>query len=280
MILVDYSTLQYGALHQLQGQVQDVDIFRHMVLNSIRMYNKKYRNQYGQMVLAIDSSTWRKNEFPQYKGSRKKGRADDAKKWEKIFSLFNQVVDELKVHLPYPVVQVKLAEADDIIGTMAEKFHRKEKIMIVSGDKDFGQLQRYPGVRQFSPVTKKEIKVDDPEKFLFDHFLTGDATDGIPNFRSPDTVFLEEGARQKPVSKKLKETLWENRMFLQDHLPEEEYKNFKRNEKMIDLTHTPDEVKRDIISQYEECNPSNKPQFLNYLMKNRCKQLINSAGDF
>ena len=48
------------------------------------------------------------------------------------------------------------AEADDIIATLCKNF-QNEKIMIVSGDKDFIQLQKYPNVQQYSPILNKYV---------------------------------------------------------------------------------------------------------------------------
>ena len=67
-------------------KLNNEDMIRHMVLNSIRMYNKKYRDQYGQMVICCDGSNyWRKEFFPNYKGARKKKREDDSLDWPEIF---------------------------------------------------------------------------------------------------------------------------------------------------------------------------------------------------
>ena len=51
------------------------DLIRHMILNSLRGHNKKFRKQYGQMVIACDSSNvWRRTKFPNYKAGRKANR--------------------------------------------------------------------------------------------------------------------------------------------------------------------------------------------------------------
>ena len=48
------------------------DLVRHMVLNSLRGHNRKFRDKYGEMVLAADSgNVWRKQIFPNYKANRK-----------------------------------------------------------------------------------------------------------------------------------------------------------------------------------------------------------------
>ena len=44
------------------------DLVRHMVLNSLRAHNKKFRKEYGDIVIACDSkNVWRREIFPNYK---------------------------------------------------------------------------------------------------------------------------------------------------------------------------------------------------------------------
>ena len=48
--------------------------------------------------------------------------------------------------MPYQMLKVSGAEADDIIATLVEstqEFGQHEPVLIISGDKDFIQLQRY-----------------------------------------------------------------------------------------------------------------------------------------
>lgn len=279
MIIIDYSSIQYGALHQI-GNQDDKDIFRHMVLNSLRMYAHKYKNRFGNIVLAVDSTSWRKEEFPYYKGARKKNRDNNKELWKARFNMFNQIVDEFREHLIYPIIQVERAEADDIIGTLTESYYNKENIMIISADKDMGQLQRYPGVRQHSPQQKKEIKIENPDYFLFEHIVKGDSGDGIPNIRSHDGILMEEGSRQNSILKKFKEKLWNNRLNISDHLTEDEFCNFKRNELLIDLTKTPIDIKKNILEEYRNSEGCTRNKFMQYLINNRCKQLIKDITQF
>ena len=46
--------------------------------------------------------------------------------------------------------------------------------MIVSGDKDFIQLQKYPNVQQYSPILKKYVNGHDPITYIKEHILKGD----------------------------------------------------------------------------------------------------------
>ena len=111
-----------------------------MILNSLRMYNKKYRAEYGQMVLACDGfNTWRKDFFPEYKAARKKNRSASDLDWTSIFESLNEVREEIKTNLPWKVIHMDGCEADDIIGALTVEMSDfgGEDVVIISADKDF-----------------------------------------------------------------------------------------------------------------------------------------------
>jgi len=260
------------------------DMIRHMILNSIRMYNKRYRAEYGQVVIACDSSTWRRDYFPEYKHSRRKNREEGESTidWTKLFEIISKVRDEITEYLPYKVLQVNKAEADDIVGVLAEytqEFGKHEPVMIVSSDKDFKQLQKWNNIKQFSPMLKKEMVEKNAKLFLYEHIFKGDSGDGVPNVLSPDNTFVD-GIRQRPVTQKKMDEWVANIDKIESVLDQETYRNFIRNKKLIDLSETPDDVKLEIINKYENTKVAHKSRVLNYLIAKRCKMLIESIGDF
>ena len=88
------------------------DLVRHMVLNSLRGHNKKFRKEYGEMVIACDSgNVWRKRAFPNYKAGRKANRAKSEHDWDAIFSMLHNIKDEIRNFLPYKVIEIETAEA-------------------------------------------------------------------------------------------------------------------------------------------------------------------------
>ena len=203
MILVDLSQIMMAStmMSMEKGQTEaDLDFVRHSVLNSLRMYRSKYNDQYGELVICCDDrNSWRREHFPYYKAGRKSSRESSPLNWSQIFDCFNTIKTELKTIFPYKFIQVENAEADDIIGMLSRSV--SEKIMIISSDKDFIQLQKYDNVYQWSPVTKKLVNGIEPNGYLFEHILRGDKGDGIPNILSKDDSIVE-GVRQKPITKK------------------------------------------------------------------------------
>ena len=121
----------------------DENLFRHMVLNTIRANKVKFGITFGEFVIACDDKKlWRRDFFPYYKANRKKAREESDVDWPAIFNTLNKIKLELKEYFPYRVIQIEGAEADDIIGTIVHNYD--DRILILSGDKDFRQLQRYP----------------------------------------------------------------------------------------------------------------------------------------
>ena len=281
MILVDMNQISLASmmmhLHMSKSKEPDGNMVRHMILNSLRMYRTRFSSEYGELVLCYDSKHyWRRDYFPEYKSGRRKSREKDDKYWDEIFSCLNEIKDELRKNLPYKFLEVYGAEADDIIGILCSTI--SEEIMIISGDKDFIQLQKFPNVKQFSPITKKSVNGANPGGYLKEHIFKGDTSDGIPNVLSPDNTFTD-GLRQKPLGKK-KIASWMEHNF-DDVAPNDEVKrNYQRNKKLIDLAYTPDELSREIIDTYNEAPFGDRSKLLNYFIQKRLKNLTESIGEF
>ena len=281
MIIVDLTQVLIASLMaSTRGGQEPIseDLVRHIALKSLAMYRKKYKNKYGELVLADDSyNVWRKDVFPHYKANRKKSRDKDTKDWGQIFDCITVIREELKYNFPYKYIYISKCEADDIIGTLCEKYGDTENIMIISGDKDFQQLQRYSKVRQFSPITKKDIKLTQEQalEYLNDHIISGDTGDGVPNCLSQDDVFVS-GSRQRPLSKKKRDTI-KDPLVMNDS---EVDRNLSRNRSLIDLTYIPSKYKEQILQEFDNVVVAPRGGLLTYFINNRLMDLQESIGDF
>jgi len=282
MILIDYNQIALSNI--FMQKLGEESLIRHMILNSIRMYNKKYRAEYGQMVICCDGfNTWRKQYYPEYKASRKKNRDNSDMDWVEIFRVLHMVRDEIKENLPYKVVHQDGVEADDIIATLVERtqeFGMDEPVMIISSDKDFIQLQKYRNVKQFSPIQKKMVTDDNPRTYLFNHIMRGDDGDSIPNVLSDDDTFINEDKSQTPLWQKKIDSWLEQSDNLREIMDETTYRNYQRNKTLIDLDEIPDTIKENIINTFDNQKPAMKMKVLNYLVKKRCTNLIEVAEEF
>ena len=281
MILVDLNqVLISNIMAQTRGQVDELpnkDMLRHMVLNSIRGYNLKFKEEYGSPVLCADgANTWRRDFFPNYKYKRKQNRDESSLDWIGLFQMISEIRDEIAKNFPYIVLHIEKVEADDIIAVLVKEFHTKEKIMIVSGDKDFIQLHKYPNVKQYAPIQKKFVEDEDPVKFLHEQVIKGDRSDGVPNILSPDDVFVT-GTKQRPINKKRLEE-WANI----ENIPlgSETKKYYERNKKLIDLDQIPGLIYNDILSKYNTYKVNDRTLLLTYFIENKLKSLIENINDF
>jgi 5'-3' exonuclease len=282
MIIFDFNQVAISNLMEQIGSSKtpvDESLVRHMILNTIRTYVKRFKDSHGpEIVIACDNKKyWRREIFPHYKAGRKKAREASGHDWSTIFDCLNKIRDELKVNSPYKVLDVDSAEADDIIAVLALKYSATQKIMILSSDKDFAQLQKYPNVEQFSPILKKAIKEPFPSAQLKQLIIRGDKSDGIPNILTKDDVFVT-GGRQKPITE-VKIIGWMNQE-PKEFCNEDMLRNYARNEMLIDLTRIPESLKEAILHTYDEAKGRTKQEFMNYMIANRLKNLLEVIDEF
>ena len=298
MIVVDYNQV---AIATFMGEVGhrggagievNLPLLRHMILNTIRSYKNKFSKEFGdEVVIACDNRRyWRRDVFPYYKSGRKKTREDSDFDWSAIFEALHTIRGELDEYFPYPVIDVDGAEADDVIGVLAEYsqtageggglFDEGTQIpfLVLSGDHDFNQLQKWSNVKQYSPAQKKWIKITEPaEQVLMEHIITGDKGDGVPNMLSPDNSFAD-GIRQKSIRKTL---LAEWKKTPPDQwITAEMSHGYNRNQMLVDLSKTPADIKSAIIDSYTKQKGGDRSQLLNYFIKNKMKGMMEVISDF
>ena len=279
MILIDLNqVLLAGLMAQIanhKGKLEE-SLIRHMVLNIIRTHVKNFKTEYGEVVLCCDNRKyWRKEFFPFYKANRKKTRDKSDLDWHLIFDILGKLKQELKDNFPYKVIDVEGAEADDIIGTLVPIYSPHQKILILSSDGDFLQLQNYKDVKQYNPSQKKYVKSENPILELKEKIIRGDKGDGIPNMFSPSDCFVRD-LRQKPITQKTLEKYLNEDV---KNFSYDEAVNFGRNQTLIDLTFITQEIKEKIINTYEETKPA-KGKLLNYFIEHKLKNLMEVIEEF
>ncbi len=301
MILLDYSQIVIANV-MMNKKAMSEDFVRHAVLNTIRMYHHKFRDEYGQLIVCCDAKdNWRKDAFKYYKAQRKTTRDKSDFDWVELYRILHIVREEISENFPYKVIYIDKAEADDIIATLVMKreqktkklwqeksnesvtgieelFVEQEPVLILSSDKDFIQLQKYENVNQYSPLTKKFLNTDNPDNFLREHILRGDTSDGVPNFLSSDDTFVVMDKRQTPLSKK-KLSVWselEPDVFCQG----EQLRNYRRNEMLIDFTKIPNWLQINIVDEYVNQPEVGRSRLFNYFIKYKLKNLMEHINEF
>ena len=152
-------------------------IFTQMMLGIL----EKQKPDYLAVALDYgDSSTERKEFFPEYKANRDAAPEDFGPQVRRI--------EELLGIMSIPTFKVKGQEADDIIATIGRLLEEEEiELRIVSKDKDLHQLLT-DKVKMWDPqkdfITDPENLLEDkgytPEQAVEIQTLTGDSTDNIP----------------------------------------------------------------------------------------------------
>ena len=297
MILVDYSQVALANFLSFKAELtrgteaEVINLIRHATLSTLKYYKKKYSNEYGEMVICCDGRKyWRREFFEHYKAGRKKARDASDLNWTLIFDTLSQLREDLTENFPYKVLHLDRAEADDIIAVLAKwtqengmiqqgLMEEPQKVLILSSDGDFIQLQQYDNVTQWSPMQKKYIKATKKElheKKITHIVKAGD--DGIPNILSPDDVFVK-GERQKPVSAKRLQEFIENGFIACK--TDEERRNWHRNCTLVDFNHIPDDIQNSITDAYLNSKPvKDKMKIMTYLANHRCKLLLEELEDF
>lgn len=299
MIVVDFNQTAISTLMAELAGRKDVeirkDLIRHMILNAIRSYKVKFGNEFGELVIACDNRHyWRKDKFPYYKASRKKARAESGLDWKLIFDTLAEIRAELNVFFPYPVIDVEGAEADDVIAILAQWTQTNDltqdgafgeqiprPFLIISGDHDFVQLQKYKNVQQFSSIHKKWIKPDSTiHSYLMEHICKGDKGDGIPNILSPDDCFITDQRQKKIMQKKMDE--WHALPIddFHNHVPVEVARNFQRNRYLIDFDYIPDTVRNNVLNVWINRPQKDRTQLLNYFIQHKMKNMIDHLSEF
>ena len=296
MILVDYSQVALSNILSFQRELKGSDsevknLIRHVTLSTLKSYKKKYGKEYGELVICCDGRKyWRRDFFPQYKANRKKARDNSDLNWALIFDTLSEMREDIAKHFPYKVIHLDRAEADDVIAVLTKwtqtnqliqegLMEEPQKVLILSSDGDFIQLQQYDNVTQWSPIQKKFIKATKKElheKKITHIVKAGD--DGIPNILSSDDVFVK-GERQKPVSAKRLAEFIENGFIACQN--DTERRNWHRNVTLVDFDFIPEDVQKEIIDTYTKYNVTgDKMSIMNYLIENKCRLLLDELEDF
>lgn len=296
MIGIDYSGVAIAAItafrEDLTRDEKHIEnLVRHVILTSLKGYKKKFHREYGEMIIACDSAPyWRKKYFPHYKFKRAKAKEESDIPWDIVHKYMDLTLQELRVHFPYKVISVPGAEADDILGVMAQHMSLESesliddgtptKTVIVSKDKDMGQLLSHPNIQQWNPYLRNFVKLEESAKmYLRRLILTGDVGDGVCNVFSPNDSFFT-GTRQKPATEKKMLPMLEAANML-DAAPDEFVKKrIMENTRMIALSMIPSDIRENIISAFNVKPVGNRMSIYQYLISKDMKLLMEDIEDF
>lgn len=250
----------------------DYMLWRYNIFNSI--YQSLWKqNSVKEMIIAVDDrSSWRKSYFKRYKESRKKQRDKSDVNWKELFEELNTLVSDLKHYMPFKVIKIRSAEADDIIGVLATVL--EDNCVVISNDEDYLQLIS-DRVKVYNPGKKEYSECADPQGFIKMKSFMGQKKDDIFNIITPDDWGQTEKTegKRKPgfgevaYQKVIKEGTeqWLEKKHINKHYGEIDVKaNLKRNRILMDFNYIPQTIKNRVCDAYNDYTfppPSNIYQF-------------------
>jgi 5'-3' exonuclease len=243
VLLIDFHNMLFRNLpvaYNLDPLDMEFVNWKYLMVNSIFYSVKRFKADV--LVIAIDHGpSWRKHLYTEYKGTRQEGRDESPIDFEKFFPICEEFIEGLQKVMPNVYFLRKWSyEADDIIAVITKEFAAAHIVVNISTDKDFYQLFRYKGYRQWNPIKKEYIKVQNPKKFLEIKLLMGDSSDNIPQVKPRMGIKSAEKAADN----------------VQEVFNDPEHgaaakKQYIINKQLIDFDMIPQEIQSDIINMYK-----------------------------
>lgn len=246
------------------GSAQDLaGLAMHASLNTLKSFYRKI--QPDQVAVAFEGqNNWRKEYTAsadcvskrQYKANRVK---DDS--MIPFFELIKSFEGLARQHTSLVCLSHPRLEGDDVIAAYAQYYSAKgDEVIILSGDKDFIQLLKLPGVSLMNPddgklrgTDKKTGERIDPDYFIFEKCIRGDAGDNVmsayPRVRATkiEAAFKDEYARTNLFNETWEfsdPSTGEKRTYRVGDL-------FTENEKLMDLFKQPEDIRQIMVETVE-----------------------------
>jgi len=271
-VLIDFNNL--AIRHFLTKDVAgftsnpDLSLWRYTTFNSIYTMLMKFK-KVKEVVVAIDDRvSWRKLYFKRYKESRKKKRDTSTINWPLLYAELNDLATQIFHDIPFKVLKVRNAEADDIIGIIC--LDGKDKYIVVSNDEDYLQLYSNK-TRIYNPSKQAFVVCNNTERFLNEKCLIGQPKDDIFNIKTP--LDWPVGKRKPGFGIKSAEKVLEaglDEWLEQNNLK----KRFHINRNLIDFKRIPEVVKNRVLKRYHEYTYPDPKNIYHFFKRNRFRGFL------
>ena len=269
----------------MKGTDEEINAFAvHTALWSLKSFF--YRFKPDKIVLAFDQKPyWRSVVLPIYKARREELRKDDPgiENFKKQVIEFADLVKENSSMICLRHVTI---EADDWIGRWIQT-HPEDDHIIISNDRDFHQLHKFPGVKQWNPMRQGNwVEVEDAEFALFEKCIRGET--GVTSDNVPSAY---PGIFTKRLKKAWTDSYEMNSIMLHE-IPDitndgkltKVKELYERNKGLMDLSAQPPEIvqimDRMIVETEENPGKFDMFSFLQYLGDRNLQRIANSVDDF
>lgn len=275
-LLFDFNNLvirSYFGVKEITEDPNNIQwgLWMHSVFNSIYTTLWKFKNISEVIIAVDDSNSWRKAIYSRYKESRKEKKKESIVDWRTLYAMMNKLASEFKHHMPFKVIKVKSAEADDVIGVLTK--YMENPCVIVARDEDYFQcFAKNTNLRVYDPISQvlySQEDIGDIKDFLLKLVFCGQKKDDIPNILTPDDWGLTEGTEGKrrpgfgeKAFSKMKDNIkefiekgYKNKYYITENNKDGSVnlsRNLKRNRLLMDFDKIPNTVVDRILQAYNK----------------------------
>ena len=281
---ISVATLMNNFTPKTQDQI-NLSIIRHLVLDTIRYNVVKFKSDYPDVVLAFDDNKyWRRSKAAYYKKKRKADHDNSDWDWDRLNGFLHPVYEEIRSVLPYRCLRVDYAEADDIIGVVTKTAVKDDKrVLIVSADSDFTQLQKFSGVIQWSPTLKKWVKpkYGSPRNDMRMKIIKGDPKDSIACIKMRnDYIISKVDGERAPQIRSVELEKWLEMDDPTLDMNPEWAARYKENEIMRDFEFIPVDIANNIVAAYNAPKAGSMGKMEKYFIDNKLVRMFEKMSNF
>lgn len=271
-LVLDAANLYMRCLHSTTYDPTD-DNFTMYKIHLINSLRKTMQSFTPDRVIICQEGfhNWRKEVYPEYKANRAVGREASIIDFDKFYAMNNVFINDFKnIAQNMQFLQVSNCEADDLIATIV-KTQQQADVIVQSCDRDFYQLFKYDNYKQWDPIKKTYIQVANPETYLTEKIILGDAGDNVPRISGlkyrQGPKFIEKNVLPD-VDKWLEETKCKA--------------EWERNYKLIAFDAIPEELTNEITLQVNNWQRGkfDARAFYNFMLQHKLASQIDYVADF
>jgi len=183
LLLVDGSSYLYRAFHAMpdfRNRDNEPTGVIYGVLNMLKHIHKQYPSDFSACVFDAKGKTFRNDIYPDYKSNRPKMPEE--------LSLQIEPLKKAISAMGWPILIHEGVEADDVIGTLAQKANQENiEVIISTGDKDLAQLVNHQ-TTLINTMTNEILDIEGvknkfgvPPELIVDYLtIIGDKVDNVP----------------------------------------------------------------------------------------------------
>jgi len=247
IVTIDVSNMAYRYLYTSGIEDPTEKEFRswkRSIVKAIMDTCKYHKPNY--LVLAFDpkGGYWRHDIYKEYKG-RRNLQSKTSINLNYFNTAKNEFFENFKKTFPnLNFIEVKKAEADDVIAVTTKYFQKDYDILNISRDRDFYQLLKYKNYSQYDGHDKRFIKVPDPKYYLTKKIFMGEqgeSSDNIPK--------CKYGIGDKKYEVILAEGLYD---WLNKPENADAKEQFELNTKLIDFSYIPSFIEDSILNEFKK----------------------------